>query len=238
MKTRSFLLLLTFLGFGLIAQTSYASRVKGSGNVITETRKVSGFHAIDIGGAFEIELVKSSEEKIIIETDDNIMPIIETSVSGGELSVENKRDINNPTKLKLTIFYLNLDEIDISGAAELYSKDVLTAENLNLECSGASEVSLKIEAGTMDTEFSGASKVELEGHANSVKLDISGAAVIQAYGFEIKNLDLDASGAAVVKVLILDKLRIDASGASSVKYKGDPSIDIIDISGASSVRKG
>lgn len=236
MKTKSLLLVLIFLGFGL--SNMAANRTKGSGNVITETRTLSGFHAIDIGGAFEIELIKSSEEKIIIETDDNIMPLIETRVSGGELSVDNKKEINNPTKLKLTIYYINIDELDISGAAELYSSDVLKTESLEMECSGASELTLKIETGKLDADFSGASKVELEGQANMVKLEISGAAVINAYGLETKELDLDASGAAVVKVLVMDKLHIEASGASSVKYKGDPSIDIIDISGASSVRKG
>ncbi len=237
MKTRIIILFVLVLGLGL-GQNAIAKRVKGSGNVITETRSLSSFHAIDIGGAWDIELIKSNEEKIIIETDDNIMPYIKTKVSGGELDIEQDVDINNPTKLSLIIYYKSLDELDISGAAELFSSDVLEAEYLELDFSGASEVTLKINAKNVEAEISGASKVDFDGTVDNAAFDISGAAVVRAYGLEINNLKLDASGASTVKVLVLDKFSVDASGASSVRYKGSPSLNVDDISGASSFRKG
>lgn len=238
MKTKSILLSLAFIAFSMMSFNASAKQIKGSGKVIKETRKAINFHAIDIGGAFEIELIKSNEEKVILETDDNIMPHIRVSVSGGELEVDNTEDINNPTELKVTIYYKSLDEVDISGAASLYSADVLESSHLELDCSGASEITLKLKVDIMEVDCSGASKLELEGKANTVEMDLSGASVIRAYGLEINNLELEASGAAVVKVLVLDKLSIDASGASSVRYKGSPSIDLHDASGAASVRKG
>lgn len=238
MRTKTILLIIAFIGSTLWTIGAPAPRIKGSGNVIKETRNVTGFHALDIGGAFEIELVKSNEEKVIIETDDNIMPFIETTVRGGELEIDNTKDINNPTKLKVVIYYKSLDELEISGAAELYSSDVLESPKLELDFSGASEVTLKIKTDELSGDFSGASKVEMEGQANRADLDLSGASVIECYGLEINYLNLDASGAAVVRVLVLEKLSIDASGASSVRYKGSPSIDIQSVSGASSVRKG
>lgn len=238
MKTKTLLLIIAFISAGLLANSATPSRIKGSGNVIQETRTLNSFNAIDIGGAFEIELIKSNEEKIIIETDDNIMPYIKTKISGGELEVENTRDINNPTELKLTIYYKSLDEIELSGAAELFSADVLESSDFKMDCSGASEITLKLNVGNFEAEFSGASKVELEGSAKSTKIEASGAAVLRAYGLEINDLDLDASGASVVKVLALEKISIEASGAASVRYKGDPRIELNGISGASSVRKG
>ena len=237
MKTRIITLIVLFIGLGL-SQNASARKVKGSGNVIKETRSLSSFHSLDVGGAFNIELIKSNETKIIIETDDNIMPHIKTKVSGGELEIDNDTDINNPTELNLTIYYVSLDELDISGAAELYSSDVLTAQSLELDFSGASEVTLKIDAKNLDAEFSGASEAALDGTVTNAEIDISGAAELKAYGLEINNLDLEASGASNVKVLVIDKLTIDASGASSVRYKGNPSINLDDISGASSFKKG
>jgi hypothetical protein len=58
-----------------------------------------------------------------------------------------------------------------------------------------------------------ASKIELEGNAKTAELDLSGASVLRAYGLEIESLELGASGAAQVKVLVLDQLSVDASGA-------------------------
>lgn len=238
MKTKSILLSLAIIAMSVMTYSASAKQIKGSGTVIKETRKASNFQAIDIGGAFEIELIKSNEEKVIIETDDNIMPHIRVSVSGGELEIDNTEDINNPTELKVTIYYKSLEGIDISGAASLYSADVLESINLEFDCSGASEITLKLKVVNMELDCSGASKLDLEGKANSVEMDLSGASVIRAYGLEINSLELEASGAAVVKVLVLDSFSIDASGASSVRYKGSPSIDLNDVSGASSVRKG
>lgn len=238
MKTKTLLLIIAFISTGLFANSSPFLKIKGSGNVIQETRTLKSFNAIDIGGAFEIELIKSNEEKIIIETDDNIMPYIETRISGGELEVDNSRDINNPTELKLTIYYKTLNEIELSGAASLFSSDILESSSLEMDCSGASEITLKLQVGTMEGNFSGASKLELEGSISSAELDLSGASVLRAYGLEINDLEIDASGAAVVKVLVIGRLSIEASGASSVRYKGDPKIELNGVSGASSVRKG
>lgn len=238
MKTKSLLLSLAFIAFSLMSLHASAKHIKGSGKVVKETRVATNFNSIDIGGAFEIELIKSSEEKVILETDDNIMPHIRVRVSGGELEIDNTEDINNPTELKVTIYYKELNELDISGAASLFSADVLESSHLELDCSGASEITLKLKVSVMEVDCSGASKLELEGKADKVEMDLSGASVIRAYGLEINKLDLEASGAAVVKVLVLDNITIDASGASSVRYKGSPSIDLLDSSGASSIRKG
>ena len=236
MKTKIITIILLFIGFS-ISNNAMAKRVTGSGNVIKETRELSNFHSIDIGSAFEIELIKSNETKIVIETDDNIMPYIETSVRGGELDVDHDVDLKNPTKLSLIIYYKNINELHISGAAELFSSDIITANHLELRFSGASEVSIKIQAKSIDAKISGASNADFEGSAHDAEFDISGAAVVRAYGLEINNLDLEASGASTVKVLVLDRFTIDASGASSVRYKGSPTLNLDDISGAASFKK-
>ena len=189
MKTKSLLLSLAFIAFSLMSFNVSAKHIKGSGKVIKETRTAANFNSIDIGGAFEIELIKSNEEKVILETDDNIMPHIRVRVSGGELEIDNTEDINNPTELKVTIYYKEFNELDISGAASLFSADVLESSHLELDCSGASEITLKLMVGTMEVDCSGASKLELEGKADKVEMDLSGASVIRAYGLEINKLE-------------------------------------------------
>ncbi|OYT17144.1 MAG: hypothetical protein B7C24_04070 [Bacteroidetes bacterium 4572_77] len=226
------------LALVMVIPLAQARQIKGSGNVIKETRELKNFTALDVGGAFNVELIKSTESKIIIETDDNIMPTITTKVSGGTLEIDNTRDINNPTKLQLTIYYQQLEELDISGAADLYSEDMFIADFLDLDISGAAEITLQIQVNNLDADFSGAADINLEGTVNNAKIEASGASTISAYGLEILELGLEASGASSVKILVLKEMSIDSSGASSVRYKGSPSIKIIDVSGASSFRKG
>ncbi len=237
---------LKILGLSLITlmflQTSMAAVpgfgwIKGSGNVIKETREVSGFHGIDIGGAYEVILIKAAQEKIVLEVDDNLLPYITTKVFGGILEIENDKDFRNTTKLKVTIYFKMIDEIELSGAASLFSEDVLKAESIEIDASGASDINLKLDTDRLEADFSGASKVELSGRAGNVEIDASGATVYNAIELETENCEIDASGAAVARIWVTGKLGLEASGASSVRYKGSPSIDIINISGASSVRK-
>jgi hypothetical protein len=225
----------------LFVQTSLAAPrfggERGSGKVIKETRDVSGFHGIDVGGAFEVILIKANKEKVVLEIDDNLMPYVTTKVFGGILEIDNKKDFRNPTELKVTIYYKSIDEIDLSGAASIYSDDVLTTESLEIDASGASDIELKLDTDYLEADFSGASKVEFSGRAESVEVETSGATVYRAVDLETKSCELDASGAAVARIWVTEELSLEASGASSVRYKGSPSIDLISISGASSVRK-
>lgn len=235
-----------FLGLSLFTllfiQTSLAATpgfgwIKGSGNVITETRDISSFHGIDIGGAFEIILVKATKEKIVLEADDNLMPYIRTKVFGSTLEVDNEKDFRNPTTLKVTIYYTNIDQIDLSGAASLKSNDILKTESLEIDASGATDIVLKLETGKLEADFSGASKAEFIGSAKKAEVQASGATVFKGLEFETEDFEIDASGAAVARIWASGQLGIEASGASSVRYKGSPSINLISISGASSVRK-
>lgn len=237
---------LRILGLGLLTilfvQTTIAATpgfgwIKGSGNVIKETRDVSGFRGIDVGGAFEVILIKSSQEKVVLEVDDNLMPYITTKVFGGILEIDNEKDFRNPTELRVTIYYKSIDQIDLSGAASLTSEDVLKSETLEIDASGASDIELKLDTEKLEADFSGASKVEFSGRAKKVEIDASGATVYQALELETENCEIDSSGAAVARIWVTGTLGLEASGASSIRYKGSPSIDIINISGASSVRK-
>jgi autotransporter translocation and assembly factor TamB len=226
----------------LFLQTTLATTpgfgwIKGSGNVIKETRNVSSFTGIDVGGAFDVILIKANKEKVVLEIDDNLMPYVTTKVFGGILEIDNKKDFRNPKELKVTIYYKSIDEIDLSGAASLFSEDVLKTESLEIDASGASDIELKLDLDYLEADFSGASRIEFSGRAKSVEVETSGATVFRAFDLETESFEIDASGAAVARIWVTKELSLEASGASSVRYKGSPSIDIINISGASSVRK-
>ena len=54
----------------------------GSGNVVKEERKVSSFNAIEVSGAFDVELVQGTAIAVTVEADDNLMDLIRTEVRG------------------------------------------------------------------------------------------------------------------------------------------------------------
>lgn len=227
----------TSLMISLTACTYAFDGVKGNGNVIKQERSVSDFTGIEVGGAFDVYLTQGDKYEVIVEADENLMDIIETEVRGGILKISTSDEIRDADEMNIYITFKTLDDLDFSGACEVESTNKLKFDELNLECSGASDVRLTFSAGELDLDCSGASQIELLGSAGEVSLDLSGASKLDAIEFEIEELDADVSGASSGKVMVTREISADVSGASSFRYKGDPSISDVDVSGAASFKR-
>src|SRR3712207_1838364 len=75
--------------FGITACNSLFG-VNGSGNLISETRQVAGFSAVDLDGVGELNIQQGSTESLLIEGDDNIVPLITSTVRNGRLVLDIK----------------------------------------------------------------------------------------------------------------------------------------------------
>lgn len=240
MKTkRTITILMAFIlmfGTGLMAGCIPEKGVKGDGNVVKEERNVSGFNSLEVGGAFTVYLTQGSKESLTVEADKNLMEYIRTEVKGDRLEIYTKgENIQKFTKMNIYLTFVDLEMIDVSGAADILGKGKMQFKDLALEASGASELELELEVSMLRADFSGASEVELMGNAESVRCDCSGASEFNAYDLSIKQGEFDVSGAADAKVHVTDMLEVDISGAASMKYKGSPQVRS-DVSGAGSLR--
>jgi len=217
---------------------SYAfNGIKGDGNVVKQERNVGSFNAIDIGGAFRVFLYQGSEEKLVVEADENLLDVIKTNVIGGVLEISTNKDIRDYETLNVYITFKELDEIDISGACKLTSEDKLRFADLEMECSGASDIELKLSAEKIEADFSGASNIELYGSSDKVEMDVSGASKLDAFDFETNYFEIEVSGASHAKIFVNEELSAEVSGAAHLKYKGSPVITHHDVSGAGSMKK-
>ncbi len=209
---------------------------RSSGEIITEERAVSGFSALEVGGAFKVILRQGDTEKLIIESDKEEISDIVTEVVGNKLKIHMKpgwRGQYHDMTIQLT--FIKLESMDFSGAVEVVSEQTLNFNNLEVQVSGAAEISMAFNAEKFDAEFSGASELDLSGKCTSGYFDISGATDMNAENLEFTNLTMDVSGAADARINVTGVLNIDASGASTVRYKGTPQINS-DVSGASSLK--
>jgi len=234
----------TFIGLAVglliflsIPNSIFSFYTKGSGNVIKEIRKVETFNKIEAGGAFDIVIVKGDNQSLVIKTDDNIMSKITTKVSGGELRISTKGNINNATTMKVFITMKELKGIDLSGACSLVSESRFENDKMEIEMSGAANSELKISCKNLDIEISGAATTNLSGYATELKAEVSGAGNLKAYDLELQTANIDCSGAATTKIFVTKSLKAEASGASNVYYKGNPKQVSVNTSGAGSIKR-
>lgn len=211
--------------------------VNGSGNVVSESRQISSFEELKVSGAFNVLLKQGSKESLEIETDDNLLELIETEVSGNQLRIGAKQNIGKSTKLNIYLTFVTLKSMNISGAVDISGEDQLRFDELTCKGSGASGLDLQITAKELLLDFSGASGISLSGKASRVVMEVSSASEIHATDLEIEHLTADLSGASDADVYVTKELSVDASGASNFSYEGNPKIISESVSGAGDVRK-
>jgi hypothetical protein len=216
--------------------TDLIDGVSGNGNVATETREVADFSKISAGGAFEIFLEQGNTEALTIDADENLLPLINTNVSNGVLEIASQRPIRNASTLNVFITIKDISAIDVSGACSVISKNTLDLEDLVLEGSGATFVDLVLNSRSFSADLSGANEVRVSGETDIFSLELSGASKIRAFDFVAREVKIQASGAADAHVHATEYLNAEVSGAASISYMGNPSIDQR-ISGAGSIRK-
>ena len=191
---------------------------RGSGTPKVDKRAVAAFTAVDISGAYEVEIVAQKETGLELEGDDNLLKLVKTEVKNGTLFISSESSFSARRAIRVRISTPDLQGLTTSGANQINIAGV-KSENFVVETSGASKIFVAGEAKTVEIEMSGASKVDAsELRAARAKVSSSGASRASVYATEEVNADL--------------------SGASNVTYYGEPKVVNKDVSGASSVEAG
>lgn len=211
-----------FTSFGSSAFNSpasfiFGSKLHGSGNLISQTRNTGDFKVVKVGGILNVVINKSDTQSVVVEADDNIAPVIKTRVRSGVLEIWSDKKFRSKKKVTIRIGSPSISGIDSSGVAKVRYTG--------------------IDNESLDVESSGASKVELEGNVGSIMVESSGASKVLGEKLVAENAEVEGSGAAKVLMTVNSKLRVSASGASRIKYKGDPGVIEKSTSGAASVSK-
>ena len=228
------LMMIAFVATTALSACDMAHCVHGSGNKITENRKVTDFTKIKVDGDFKIILKQDSSLSVNISADDNLMKLIETNNTGDRLHIHTKEHICSGGEITITIGVRNLEGLKASGAIDVSTDGNLKVKDINFDLAGASKLTLDLNANNVTTSGSGATEMNLKGQATSHNINMSGVGKLNAFDFVVGSCDIASSGASECKVNVLQTLKISSSGATSVKYKGHPSITQ-DKSGALSV---
>ncbi len=234
-------IVLSFLFVTVLTSCHFADgeRIRGNGVVKSELRAPGSFSGIEAGGAVDIYVKQDSAVSVKIETDENLLPYIETYVNGEMLVIRNKRGYNlKPTgKIKVYVSAKDIHHFNASGASDIISQNkFVTNENITIDLSGASTAELQLQAPKIDADLSGAGTITLLGQTKDLSVDGSGASNIRCFDMMAENTRVHISGAGDADVFASVTLSVSVSGAGSIRYKGNATVTK-DISGAGSVKK-
>lgn len=236
-KTYFIPLFLVALISAILFQSCRFGCVKGSGNQVTQNFKMEKFGGIEVSGGFKVNLKQDSSYKVDITGDDNLMKYIHAEVEDGKLHIYSKKNFCSSGEIIVNIGAGSLDMIKGSGAVNFTSDSKLNTGDLKLDLSGASKVDLDLNAGNVTTEGSGASEIDLKGQATSYKLELTGSGKIHAFDFVVGKYDIRTTGASDCEINVLTDLNVNTTGASDIKYRGNPANVNSTKTGASTLTK-
>ncbi len=198
---------------------------------------VKNFNGLEIGNAFEITVTKGSDYKVKASGDSRDIDDLVVKERNGTLEVYYRNNWRlRRYKMSIEIEMPTLRKIDFSGATESSIKGFDNLEELEIDLSGASKGTFYTSAKTFDIELSGASTLELNGKTDKIYSELSGASTLNAFSTNAADASLNLSGASNGRVNVALQLKVKASGASKVRYRGDAKVES-DLSGSCKVMK-
>jgi hypothetical protein len=227
MNTRISIIISIVLLVSLLLYACGIRVIQGSGRIQSEQREVSDFTGVNFTGLGELTIIQGETEGLTIETDDNLLPYITSTVSGGTLTIGFDNNswlpVLRPTQsIRYTLTVKTLNDLELSGAGTVYAEQ-LTADSLMLTNSGAGEVTIdQLAAGELSVTLSGAGTVELAGQATTQTVEMSGLGNYQAGELESQSANLTLSGAGNATVWVNEQLDATLSGVGSIEYYGSP----------------
>ena len=214
--------------------------VKLSGVTKVSTKEVSAFDKVDVSGAIDVIVNIGNKSEVVIEADSAIMPYIVTEVKDRELRIYNKGIIGSfnfkNNKILVTITTPSILELESSGACDVTINDLKT-DMFKVSLSGACDLIGSFECNVLDLEASGSSDSKLRGKVKNCNIELSGACDIKALDLEVDSLKIEGSGSSNVEITVQNSLDVELSGASELRYKGEPKYIKTDMSGVSNLTK-
>jgi len=228
---------------GMLVSTVLFAQTINDANA--EPRNLSGFHVIKISNAFTVYISQGNEDAVAISASKaEYREKIITKVENGVLIIRFDDDKKfwkgwngDKTKLKAYISIKKIDRLDVSGACDVFFEEGISSEDLIVRLSGASDLKGKIDAKKLSFDISGASDATISGNAAELSVEASGASDFKGFDMTTNYCTAEASGASSVNITVNKELNAKASGASSVRFKGEGLIRDIKTSGASNVTR-
>ena len=197
------LMLLLMLTTMIIIISCYSvNKIKGSGNIISESRELTNFSSINLLGSIDISINSSDEYNCTVVGDDNLIPYIKTEVVNNNLQISINNNYSSTEELAVNVNASEYDEVSISGSGDINIIDFKN-DNLSLNINGSGNITANGKVQTFIATISGS------GNIVSTEL-ISKSATIT----------IDGSGDA--KIWATDSISSQINGSGNIEYYGNP----------------
>jgi hypothetical protein len=194
------------------------STVRGSGVLASETRSASGFDRIEITGSADVAVTFGDSESVVIEAEDNLLPVIKTDVRGRTLVIGLALDTRiEPTQpIRVAVTMKSFSGAVIAGSGSIAVPDLQTGE--------------------AEFQITGSGTITASGTARDVEAMIRGSGVIDCGDLQAESANATVFGSGDITVFASQSLQAKIPGSGNITYRGNPAVAENTVTGSGEIR--
>ena len=178
--------------------------IQGSGVSTTEDREIDDFSKIYFAGSGKATVKCGQDSSLAVTTDDNLLELIETTVSGDTLSITSKGSFSTKSDLQFDIGTGQVNSLTIDGSGKF---DIVDCDSESFKLN-----------------INGSGNVTITGNADNVDISIAGSGFADLSQLTAKSAKVAVYGSGNVTVNASDKVDVSITGSGRIQYTGNPKV--------------
>ena len=170
-------------------------------------RDVSDFRGLSVSSGIDVYLTQGGSEKLTFDVKGVDEEDVKSEVRNGTLKLYiDRRGMNwnwgRNTYVKAYLTFKQLRDIQAGGGSDVVGQGRLSFNDLNVEASGGSDVTLALKADDLNASASGGADLKLDGSARTLNANSSGGSDLDARKLTVETCNANSSGGSDVYVRV------------------------------------
>ena len=192
-----------------------------------QERKVAPFTGIYNHTPFEVILVQSDEQSVLVEGDEYYFDRIRTEVRNNRLEINLEKGRYRNVKLRVTVTCPEITAVSVMGSGNIRcTSDIITDRTLSVAVAGSGDIeTADIKSAGINISVAGSGDIET-GFINTAgrsSIEVAGSGDIDVQSLTATDSEIKVAGSGDIKVHSIgidDNLSINVAGSGDVLVNG------------------
>jgi len=186
------------------------------------TRDLQPFTELVAGDKIIVRLVKAEKESATIQVQGIDESAVKTEITNNVLEISIFGEPFTKKKVMVTLNYVHLNDITITGGADATTTSLMKTENLNINLKSGGMLYLDADIKLLTGKISEGAILTVEGYAETLDMVVTTTATLSAYDLECEKVILKANAGGKAKIHVENELNVEVASKGFVSYKGTP----------------
>lgn len=225
MKQFTIILLLATV---LVSQSSCKKDLIGEGPIVTETRNIPSFSAIDLRMNGNVYYTKSATTSVEISAKQSLLPILETSVNNNRLVVRytNGKTYDADESIRINVSGPDVNSFELNTSGSIFCLNDIQPSSLFLRSAGSGSIYLQqVATGNLEAISSQSGKINVAGGtatAENIKTSASGS--VDLGNVTATYATAHSSGSGDIRVRVTNSLSATIAASGDIYFRGTPAL--------------